>query len=135
MRLVQSRQPRQLLPSATPKDNTTMPEDSRENHLHDASRQIVNSPIPLMPGYFSNEAEKNRFIANIFDDTAADYDRMERILGLGIGSRYRGEYGALHTGAGEIRIGQDHHVDLHAGVGFEDVELESPADRVADCLG
>ena len=53
--------------------------------------QIVKSPIPMMPGYFSNEAEKSRFISSIFNDTAADYDRMERILGLGNGSRYRGQ--------------------------------------------
>ena len=68
-----------------------MLERSRENQLQKASRQIVNSPIPLMPGYFSDETEMSRFIAIIFDDTAADYDRMERILGLGNGSRYRGQ--------------------------------------------
>ena len=68
-----------------------MLDQSHENQLQKTSRQIVRSPIPLMPGYFSNAAEKGRFIANIFNDTAADYDRMERILGLGNGARYRGQ--------------------------------------------
>lgn len=52
---------------------------------------IVQSPIPVMPAYFSSVAEKSRFISDIFNHTAADYDRMERILGLGNGPRYRGQ--------------------------------------------
>ena len=67
-----------------------MLEHSQENPLQKTPK-IVQSPIPVMPGYFSNEAEKNRFISSIFDHTAGDYDRMERILGLGNGSRYRGQ--------------------------------------------
>lgn len=51
----------------------------------------LKSPIPVMHGYFSDDAEKKRFISGIFDDTAPDYDRMERILGLGNGLRYRGQ--------------------------------------------
>ena len=68
-----------------------MREHSHENQSLKTPRPVVNSPIPLMPAYFGNAAEKSRFIENIFDDTAADYDRMERILGLGNGSRYRGQ--------------------------------------------
>jgi demethylmenaquinone methyltransferase / 2-methoxy-6-polyprenyl-1,4-benzoquinol methylase len=66
-----------------------MLEQSQENHSRQTPGQIAKSPIPILPGYFSNEAEKARFISSIFDDTAADYDRMERILGLGSGPRYR----------------------------------------------
>jgi demethylmenaquinone methyltransferase/2-methoxy-6-polyprenyl-1,4-benzoquinol methylase len=54
-------------------------------------QRIVESPIPAMPDYFRNDEEKTRFLLRIFDDTAADYDRMERILGMGAGSRYRRE--------------------------------------------
>ena len=66
-----------------------MLEQPRVNEFRKMPRKIAKSPIPFMPGYFSNEAEKARFISDIFDDTAVDYDRMERILGLGGGSRYR----------------------------------------------
>jgi demethylmenaquinone methyltransferase/2-methoxy-6-polyprenyl-1,4-benzoquinol methylase len=53
------------------------------------SSKAVESPIPVMPGYFSNDEEKRRFLTGIFDRTAPDYDRMERLLGLGSGSWYR----------------------------------------------
>jgi len=44
-----------------------------------------------MTDYYSNSEEKHKFIAGIFDHTAGDYDRMERLLGLGSGSWYRGQ--------------------------------------------
>jgi demethylmenaquinone methyltransferase/2-methoxy-6-polyprenyl-1,4-benzoquinol methylase len=50
---------------------------------------VVESPIPTLPDYFRNDEEKNRFLAGMFDSAAPDYDRMERILGLGSGSWYR----------------------------------------------
>lgn len=68
-----------------------MLEKSDENNLQKMPVKIVKSPIPAMPGYFSNGAEKKQFISNIFEHTAVDYDRMDRILGLGNGSKYRGE--------------------------------------------
>jgi demethylmenaquinone methyltransferase / 2-methoxy-6-polyprenyl-1,4-benzoquinol methylase len=57
--------------------------------LRKSSPAIVESPIPMMPAYFSNDAEKNRFLTGMFDSAAPDYDRMERMLGLGSGSWYR----------------------------------------------
>ena len=51
--------------------------------------KVVESPIPAMPTYFTNDDEKRRFLTGIFDRTAPDYDRMERLLGLGSGSWYR----------------------------------------------
>ncbi|MGQ0524058.1 MAG: class I SAM-dependent methyltransferase [Betaproteobacteria bacterium] len=66
-----------------------MRDTSQEMKLQHTPQQIAKSPIPLLPAYFSSDTEKARFIAKIFDDTAADYDRMERILGLGGGLRYR----------------------------------------------
>lgn len=51
--------------------------------------KVIESPIPAMPSYFSNDEEKRQFLTGIFDRTAPDYDRMERLLGLGSGSWYR----------------------------------------------
>jgi len=59
------------------------------NKPDNAPQQIVASPIPVMPAYFRSEEEKNGFLSGIFNRTAPDYDRMERLLGLGSGSWYR----------------------------------------------
>jgi demethylmenaquinone methyltransferase/2-methoxy-6-polyprenyl-1,4-benzoquinol methylase len=42
-----------------------------------------------LPAYYRDEAEHQRFLRRIFDETASDYDRIERVLALGTGSRYR----------------------------------------------
>jgi demethylmenaquinone methyltransferase/2-methoxy-6-polyprenyl-1,4-benzoquinol methylase len=45
---------------------------------------------PLTAYYGDGDAQaRQRFIRRTFDDTAADYDRLEKILGLGSGSWYR----------------------------------------------
>jgi demethylmenaquinone methyltransferase/2-methoxy-6-polyprenyl-1,4-benzoquinol methylase len=44
------------------------------------------SPLPV---YYGSERERAAWVRGIFDRTAADYDRLERILGLGTGSWYR----------------------------------------------
>lgn len=49
----------------------------------------VQSPIPTMTAYFANAEEKRQFLLDIFNRGAPDYDRMERLLGLGSGSWYR----------------------------------------------
>ena len=54
-------------------------------------QQLIASPIPLLTAYYSNAEEKNRFLSRLFDHAASDYDRMERLLGLGSGSWYRGQ--------------------------------------------
>ena len=46
--------------------------------------------VPLTD-YYSDEAMRSRFVRTMFDSTAEDYDRMEHILGLGTGLRYRGQ--------------------------------------------
>jgi demethylmenaquinone methyltransferase/2-methoxy-6-polyprenyl-1,4-benzoquinol methylase len=53
--------------------------------------QQIESPIPTMTAYYNNAAEKKQFLSNIFNNTAPDYDRMERLLGMGSGSWYRGQ--------------------------------------------
>jgi demethylmenaquinone methyltransferase/2-methoxy-6-polyprenyl-1,4-benzoquinol methylase len=46
-------------------------------------------PIPAKGRYFANEAERLAFVREIFDSSAHDYDRFERILAFGSGSWYR----------------------------------------------
>jgi demethylmenaquinone methyltransferase/2-methoxy-6-polyprenyl-1,4-benzoquinol methylase len=48
-------------------------------------------PAPHSPlgAYYRTESERSAWVRGIFDRTAADYDRLERIVGLGTGSWYR----------------------------------------------
>ncbi len=52
-------------------------------------RSNVAAPIPVLDEYFKNEDKRLEFVNNIFNETATDYDRVERILGFGSGSWYR----------------------------------------------
>ena len=52
---------------------------------------IVHAPHAPLTQYYRNEEERSGWLRNMFDSTAADYNRMETILGLGTGSRYRGQ--------------------------------------------
>ncbi len=54
------------------------------------------SPAALAPHapltrYYRADQGKRRFVGEIFDSTAADYARIESMLALGTGSRYRGQ--------------------------------------------
>ena len=49
----------------------------------------VPAPHPPLPRYYRSEADRSRWVRAIFDRTAGDYDRIERVLGLGSGSWYR----------------------------------------------
>ena len=49
----------------------------------------VHAPHAVLPEYYPSEAARREFVGSIFDDTAVDYDRVERVLGLGSGSWYR----------------------------------------------
>ena len=51
----------------------------------------VLAPHPPIAGAFSAPEHKRRFLSSIFDDTAQDYDRVERWLSLGSGRWYRRE--------------------------------------------
>lgn len=44
------------------------------------------SPLPL---YYSNETEHQAFLRRIFNETAPDYDRIEKVLAFGTGPLYR----------------------------------------------
>jgi demethylmenaquinone methyltransferase/2-methoxy-6-polyprenyl-1,4-benzoquinol methylase len=49
----------------------------------------VRSPHPILDAYYEDEAAKRKFIREVFDAAAPDYDRVDQLLGLGVGSRYR----------------------------------------------
>ena len=50
---------------------------------------IVHAPHPPLTQYYRNEEERRSWVRKMFDGTAADYDRIESILGFGTGSWYR----------------------------------------------
>ncbi|HEX8523850.1 MAG TPA: class I SAM-dependent methyltransferase [Tepidisphaeraceae bacterium] len=47
------------------------------------------APHPTLHRYYAAPETKRQFLKEIFDHTAGDYDRVEKILGLGTGSWYR----------------------------------------------
>src|ERR1700674_2051646 len=46
-------------------------------------------PHPVLLRYYERAEQRRSFVREIFDRTAVDYDRGERLAGLGTGSRYR----------------------------------------------
>lgn len=55
----------------------------------DAAAGPVQLPHGPLPAYYGDEAEHQRFLRRIFDETASDYDRIERVMALGSGRWYR----------------------------------------------
>lgn len=53
-----------------------------------APPEILRPHTPL-PAYYGDEGEHERFLRRIFDDTAPDYDRIEKVLAFGSGPWYR----------------------------------------------
>ena len=51
----------------------------------------VTRPHRTLTGYYGNEAQRRQYVRRIFDETAIDYDRIERILAFGSGRWYRGQ--------------------------------------------
>lgn len=51
--------------------------------------EIVHAPHPPLTGYYGRAEDRPRWVRRMFDGTAADYDRIERLIGFGSGSRYR----------------------------------------------
>jgi demethylmenaquinone methyltransferase / 2-methoxy-6-polyprenyl-1,4-benzoquinol methylase len=54
-----------------------------------SAENIVHAPHPPLTEYYEREEDRREWVGRQFDQTASDYDRMERILGLGTGSIYR----------------------------------------------
>ncbi len=46
-------------------------------------------PHGVLDDYYRDTSQHRAFVDRIFDDTAQDYDRIERLLGFGTGSWYR----------------------------------------------
>jgi demethylmenaquinone methyltransferase/2-methoxy-6-polyprenyl-1,4-benzoquinol methylase len=53
------------------------------------SADALLAPHPALPEYFGSEAQRRAFVREIFDRTARDYDRVERLMSFGTGSWYR----------------------------------------------
>jgi demethylmenaquinone methyltransferase/2-methoxy-6-polyprenyl-1,4-benzoquinol methylase len=51
----------------------------------------VQAPHEPLTDYYAGAAQKGEFVRELFDRTAGDYDRIERILALGTGAWYRGK--------------------------------------------
>lgn len=49
----------------------------------------MQAPHPPLREYYAQEAQRGGWVRQLFDRTAGDYDRIERIMALGTGSRYR----------------------------------------------
>jgi demethylmenaquinone methyltransferase / 2-methoxy-6-polyprenyl-1,4-benzoquinol methylase len=61
------------------------------NQPLDPCDDVVHAPHPPLTEYYGSEDERRGFVRRIFDSTASDYDRIERLLALGSGSWYRGQ--------------------------------------------
>lgn len=65
-------------------------------------------PHSPLPAYYATDGERDQFIARMFNDTASDYDRIERVLALGTGRWYRRqalERAGLAAGAQVLDVG------------------------------
>ncbi|MGA2187156.1 MAG: class I SAM-dependent methyltransferase [Steroidobacteraceae bacterium] len=50
---------------------------------------MMQAPHRPLKDYYAQEADRPDWVRGIFDDTAGDYDRVERVMALGSGSWYR----------------------------------------------
>ena len=80
---------------------------------HPQAGAPVRDPHPVLPSYYSSAADKRRFVGQLFDASAGDYDCMDLVLALGSGSRYRRE--ALHRAG--LAPGM-HMLDVAVGTGL-----------------
>lgn len=65
-------------------------------------------PHTPLTAYYADEAEHQRYLRRIFDDTAPDYDRIERLLAFGSGPWYRRmalQRAGLASGAQVLDVG------------------------------
>ena len=49
----------------------------------DSSAHAVHAPHPPLTGYYASEQERRGYVGKLFDRTASDYDRIDRLLALG----------------------------------------------------
>ena len=70
----------------TPKRHTGF---RHEHPSQDIAAIIVHAPHPPLTEYYDAEEDRRAWVGEQFDKTAPDYDRIEKILGLGTGPSYR----------------------------------------------
>jgi demethylmenaquinone methyltransferase/2-methoxy-6-polyprenyl-1,4-benzoquinol methylase len=66
------------------------------------------APHTPLAAYYADEAEHGRYLQRIFDATASDYDRIERVLAFGSGPWYRRmalQRAGLRAGAQVLDVG------------------------------
>lgn len=66
------------------------------------------APHAPLRAYYADESERDRYLRRIFDATASDYDRIERLLALGTGPWYRRmalQRAGLGSGAQVLDVG------------------------------
>jgi demethylmenaquinone methyltransferase/2-methoxy-6-polyprenyl-1,4-benzoquinol methylase len=80
-----------------------------------ASKQVesVHAPHGVLADYYGDAAAREAYVRSTFDDTAEDYDRIERLIGFGSGPWYRRQ-ALLRAG---LRPGLD-VVDVGMGTGL-----------------
>jgi demethylmenaquinone methyltransferase / 2-methoxy-6-polyprenyl-1,4-benzoquinol methylase len=49
----------------------------------------MHAPHPPLRKYYPEESDRDRWVRQLFDRTATDYDRIERVMAFGSGSLYR----------------------------------------------
>ena len=59
-----------------------------KNLVSSAAAEVLRPHTPL-PAYYADEAAHELYLRRIFDSTASDYDRIERVLAFGSGRWYR----------------------------------------------
>lgn len=73
-----------------------------------ATDTIVHAPHAPLTEYYQREEDRREWVGEQFDKTAADYDRIEKILGLGTGPTYRRkilEFAGLKPGMRILDVG------------------------------
>jgi demethylmenaquinone methyltransferase/2-methoxy-6-polyprenyl-1,4-benzoquinol methylase len=69
---------------------------------------VAHAPHHPLTDYYQTEQDRQAYLRRIFDDTAADYDRIEAMLAWGTGSRYRRQAlvrGGLKAGMKVLDVG------------------------------
>ena len=61
----------------------------RANSHPRTEASVVHAPHAVLDEYYATEATRRGFVGALFDSTASDYDRVERVLGWGTGPWYR----------------------------------------------
>lgn len=73
----------------------------------------MRAPHPPLKQYYQNEAERGGWVRQLFDRTAGDYHRVERLMAFGTGSWYRRRALARAGLAPGMRV-----LDIGAGTGL-----------------